>query len=295
MPKKFLKKVVDNSNEVICKNCETKFSGHFCPNCGQSVRDMDMPFKVLVLDVMANMWAFDTRVLKTLKSLIFKPGEIAADYVEGKRERYMPPFRIYVFISIILFLLLNIATNRELDKTQTTFTANEIDEAKSAVNIKVVDDEKGTAQNTLKSRDFIKKILDNKDYYISRFFSILSWSLFLLMPFYAFLLWVLFRKQQKYYLAHFIFAINQHTFLFLIFVILLGINLIFSTKTVNPEFLLLLLFPVYFVKGNRQLYKTRWSAAIFKGFLAQTIYLLVIVIAIAFMLYATFYKTFQNV
>jgi hypothetical protein len=220
MNKTKVQKAVNKASEVICKNCETKFVGHFCPNCGQSVRDMDMPFKVLVLDVMANMWAFDTRLFKTLNSLLFKPGKMAEDYVEGKRERYMPPFRIYIFISIILFLLLNIATNRSLDKNQTLLTTSEKNEVKNAINIKVVDDEKESTQNTVKSRDFIKKVLDNKDYYVSRFFSLLSWSLFLLMPLYAFFLWVLFVKRQKYYLAHFIYAINQHTFLFLIFIIM---------------------------------------------------------------------------
>lgn len=295
MNKKNTDIVISKESEFICKNCETKFEGHFCPHCGQSVRDLDMPFKVLVLDIMANMWAFDTRVFKTLKSLIFKPGEMASDFVVGKRERYMPPFRIYIFVSIILFLLLNIATSRQLDKTQNNITASEKSEVKGGINNNFVNQVKNSTQNTEKSREVINSILDKKDYYISRFFSILSWSLFLLMPLYAFFLWVLFRKHQKYYLAHFIYAVNQHTFLFLIFVIILGVNLIFPSKIVSPEYWMLLLFPVHIVTGNRKLYKTKWRSAIIKGFLAQVVYLIIIMIAIGFILYATFYKTFQNI
>ena len=95
--------------ENTCKNCETEFIGHYCPNCAQSVRDLDRPFIVMVFDIMANMWAFDTRVFKTFKSLLFKPGEMEEDYAEGKRARYMPPFRLYIFTSIIFFLLLNVS------------------------------------------------------------------------------------------------------------------------------------------------------------------------------------------
>ncbi len=98
--------------KIICKNCDTQFEGHFCPNCGQSVKDLDRPISVLVFDIMANMWAFDTRLFKTIKSLLFRPGEMADDYSAGKRARYMPPFRLYIFISFIFFLLLNIVSTR---------------------------------------------------------------------------------------------------------------------------------------------------------------------------------------
>ncbi|MDP3437411.1 MAG: DUF3667 domain-containing protein, partial [Bacteroidales bacterium] len=101
---------------IICKNCETSFQGHYCPNCGQSVKDLDIPFKVLIFDIMANMWAFDTRVFKTLKSLLFKPGDMALDYVAGRRARYMPPFRLYIFISFIFFLLLNISVTKSVNR-----------------------------------------------------------------------------------------------------------------------------------------------------------------------------------
>ncbi len=275
----------------VCKNCDTEFIGHYCPQCGQSVSDLDRPFRVLLFDIMANMWAFDTRVFKTIKSLLFKPGEMAADYAEGKRARYMPPFRLYIFVSIIFFLLLNITTTRQLGKEGNLMTISDKDTA--TVNNSLIDI---TSNKNMTDEDsnILKTINQNKDYYISRFFSILSWSLFILMPFYAFLLWVLFRKKQKYFLAHFIFAINQHTFLFLIFLIIISVNLIFPVKQVSPESWLILIFPVYVVVGSRRLYKSGWRSTIWRVFSAQFLYMVILLIAIAVIFYLTFMSLFKT-
>ena len=37
--------------------------------------------------------------------LIIKPGLLAHDYLEGRRARYMPPFRMYLVLSVIFFVV----------------------------------------------------------------------------------------------------------------------------------------------------------------------------------------------
>ena len=171
---------------ITCKNCETEFEGHFCPNCGQSVRDFDRPFSVLFFDIMANMWAFDTRVFKTLKSLIIKPGEMALDYVNGRRARYMPPFRLYIFISFIFFLMLNISVTNRVKKDWDLLTVKErgdtLTSNRNSV-ISITSDD--NPEDSKSARDLIDEIESNKEYYVSKFFTVLSWSLFILMPLYA--------------------------------------------------------------------------------------------------------------
>jgi len=46
--------------------------------------------------------------------LLFKPGFLSKEYFEGKRVKYAPPFRIFIFISFVLFLLLQTYTNKGL-------------------------------------------------------------------------------------------------------------------------------------------------------------------------------------
>ncbi|QIA09290.1 DUF3667 domain-containing protein [Draconibacterium halophilum] len=99
---------------IDCLNCGTTFSGHYCPNCGQAVREYDKPFGFIFYNFMGDFFAFDTRFFKTLFALIARPGFLTKEYFAGRRVRYTPPFRIFVFVSFILFFLLQIVTNRGL-------------------------------------------------------------------------------------------------------------------------------------------------------------------------------------
>jgi hypothetical protein len=101
--------------DVVCKNCETKFKGHFCPECGQSVRDYDKPFSFIFYNFAGDFFAFDTRFFQTFKTLLLKPGFLTKEYFDGKRVKYAPPFRIFIFASFILFFLLQVSANRGLD------------------------------------------------------------------------------------------------------------------------------------------------------------------------------------
>lgn len=99
-----------------CLNCEFEFQGHFCPNCGQEVAEFNRPFGFVIYDFMGNFFAFDTRFLKTFKYLLFYPGFLTIEFFKGRRNSYSPPFRIFVFLSFILFLLLAFLTDKGLEK-----------------------------------------------------------------------------------------------------------------------------------------------------------------------------------
>ena len=104
-----------NPPELIrCKNCDHQFSGKFCSNCGQSVKELERPIRFMVADFMGTIITFDTRLLKTLVTILFKPGYLTIDFLAGKRARYMPPFRFYLFISFVMFLLMSTVTNKSI-------------------------------------------------------------------------------------------------------------------------------------------------------------------------------------
>ena len=102
---------------VTCQNCETHFDGKFCPSCGQAVKEYDKPFSFLFYHFTGDFFAFDVRFLQTLKYLIIKPGFLTSEYFAGKRVKYAPPLRVFIFLSFLLFLLLQIFTNKGLDKS----------------------------------------------------------------------------------------------------------------------------------------------------------------------------------
>ncbi|PKO95433.1 MAG: hypothetical protein CVU12_10015 [Bacteroidetes bacterium HGW-Bacteroidetes-7] len=301
--------VAQEAERHVCKNCETEFTGHFCNNCGQSAKDFNRPVSVLIVDAMSNMWAFDTRLWKTLKSIMFKPGEMALDYMAGKRVRYMPPFRLYLFISFIFFLLLRLSTSADTniklisieDKAEVSKKEQVVEINPEYVDLTAIQNQinneskKEISEKDKKGKNGkrnFEEVKQNKELYISRFFTYLSWALIVMMPLYAMILWFLFRKQQKHYLAHFIFSLNQHAFLFVIFSILITISLIFPQKQTLYEAWLLLIFPVYLIAGGRKLYKAKWSKIILRMVTAFFLYQIIIVSMIILVLYMVLYKFF---
>ena len=108
------KPAIKTRKSVYCQNCDTRFKGHYCPNCGQQFKEFQKPFKFLIIDLAANVVSFDTRLWRSLKSLITKPGSYALEYINGHRMRYVPPLRLYVFISFLFFLLLSTFVNRNV-------------------------------------------------------------------------------------------------------------------------------------------------------------------------------------
>jgi hypothetical protein len=89
-----------------CPNCETELQGEYCWSCGQSAKDLKRPFFALFTDVLNAIVAFDGRLALTLPSLMFRPGHVTRAFLDGKRVRYVPPFRLFLIASILFFLTL---------------------------------------------------------------------------------------------------------------------------------------------------------------------------------------------
>jgi len=93
------------AGSVNCLNCGTELKGPFCYFCGQPDRNFMRFFPVLIRDLMEDLFDLDSRFMRTMKPLLFKPGRLTRDYMEGRRFRYAPPMRLYIFSSIVFFLL----------------------------------------------------------------------------------------------------------------------------------------------------------------------------------------------
>lgn len=59
------------------------------------------------------MFNFDAQFWTTIIPLLLKPGKVSRDYVAGKRQRYTNPFRFYLTVSIVFFLLVGLYNTKE--------------------------------------------------------------------------------------------------------------------------------------------------------------------------------------
>ncbi len=272
--------------EHTCKNCGKVFIGNYCPECGQSVKEFERPFQFMVIDFMGNMFAFDTRFWKTLGAILFKPGKLALDYVKGHRVRYMPPFRFYVFISFIFFFLLNDYTTQNtklspgdgkkivvFGSSENTDSLNVADSTKAMFKIK---SDSGKKQEEEATKKFFN---EHPEIFAEKLLTNLSWAMFFLMPLYGFFLWIFYRKSQKYYITHFLLAINQHSFMFVVLSVILLLTLFLPEFTSPYRYYLLLLIPIYFVYGHKILYQQKLWKTIFKFMVIGAFYTFVILAA----------------
>jgi hypothetical protein len=98
------------ANTPNCRNCGAKLSGKFCSHCGQNESNTDLRFVDLMGELFRDFLAWDSGVWRTLAPLLFRPGFLTAEFLSGRKARYLPPLRLYLVISFFMFLLISMGS-----------------------------------------------------------------------------------------------------------------------------------------------------------------------------------------
>jgi len=110
--------------DKTCLNCGAIVQERYCSHCGQENTQLKESFSHLVGHFLADITHYDSKLITTIKDLIFKPGFLTKEYNAGKRMRYLNPIRMYVFISAIFFLVM---FSRKEEDTTAPFTTSQND------------------------------------------------------------------------------------------------------------------------------------------------------------------------
>jgi hypothetical protein len=234
--------------DKTCLNCRHVVEQKFCPNCGQENTDSRKTFHHLFVHFFEDLTHYENAFWKTIKNLLFKPSILTKEYLSGKRLSYLAPVRLYIFISFITFLMLALfsskvgeninlgeekihskfeeKTNKALEKFNTK-SHFELRSMKTIDSIQKYGKEEEklsefeywgyekifhvTQQNTKK--EIIIKFIESFTHNIPKI-------LFIIMPFFAFFLWLFHNKKKWYYFDHGIFTLHYFSFLLLMVLIL---------------------------------------------------------------------------
>jgi len=96
-----------------CANCAAPLHGEFCAACGQKAH-VHRSLVHVGEEILHGITHFDGKTWKTLPMLVFKPGTLTRDYIQGKRARYVAPvplFLLVVFLMFFVFSFVNIGDN----------------------------------------------------------------------------------------------------------------------------------------------------------------------------------------
>jgi hypothetical protein len=210
----------------------------------------------------------DGKILQTVKLLVAKPGELTREFLAGRRARYISPVRVYLTFSLIFFTLAAVLPRgpRPMVRIDNTRPIHAETEFQKRI---VTALEKGQREGKRLSDD----ILQN-----------LPKVAFVLMPIFGLLTWALYRRQQRYYIAHLYYSIHFHAFVFLVMSasVLLGRTML-PRGVAAP--LLLATVPYHFL-ALRRVFGGSWGKTLAKGLAIGLVYSL---LAAAAVLTLTFY------
>lgn len=300
---------------------------------------------------------FDSRFMRTMKPLLFKPGKLTRDYLDGRRFRYVPPMRLYIFSSLLMFFLAAMITGSNLDFTPQASSdepavtiqideddredleealqeldqiqpglgeqvGQQIEEAATG-EVEADDEEFDPSEITINGKPWnaetnpvvlplmpdwmnrwinrevadspakIEKLRDDPRLIIDKALDVLPGTMFVLLPLVALLFkfWYLFAK--KYYVEHLIFALHNHSFIFVTFLIMMLMSVLAEwrepagtgpvTSVIEwTKIVLMTWIPIYLLVSLKNVYRQGWSLTAAKYLAVGISYLFLLSLATTF-------------
>lgn len=234
-----------------CQNCGRTVDEVYCTRCGQKNTETRQSFGHLVAHFAEDLTHYDGAFWKTITHLLFRPAKLTKEYLKGKRQTYVPPVKLYIFISFISFLIpAFIPSPQRLPEyyaAEETRLAPDITKKEDLDVAGVGWEDKGgffldspVSYRTLKEMDSIEAIkpdslkLTRSQYeraakivrfyernnsfeagqiFTSKLPQLLSKGIFIYMPIFAFWLWLFHRKKRWYFFDHGIFTLHYFSLL----------------------------------------------------------------------------------
>ncbi len=264
--------------ENNCLNCGSTVQGKFCSNCGQENLEIRENFSHLMNHAISDYFHFDHQFFNTLKPLLFKPGFLTNEYMAGKRVKYLHPVKMYIFISVVYFLLafqqretqakvnfnIKVPTEKQANKQSNTKSESPDStyEQYQASQLKLPASKRDGAivhWGTKKAYAYSKKYGKNSlEVFQEQVEHNIPKSMFVLMPLFALGLQIAFRKNKKFYVEHLIYSFHFHCFLFLLSSVVIALALLLPLSwTAAGGVLAILEFVfvlIYFYKSLRVVY-----------------------------------------
>lgn len=175
-----------------CKNCNTelKTAHKYCHECGAKIVEERITIKSLLSTLLIS-FGWDNQFFGTLRDLVLRPQIVFEKYLNGTRKRYTNPFAFFAIgVALSVFViniyteeLINISSKDSLKPAETVYDSLN----KNETNL-------STEKNTiyLEQQKTINNGAVNFQY---KYYYYLS---FLLLPFYAFISFLVFGKPENF-------------------------------------------------------------------------------------------------
>ncbi|MBO2011617.1 DUF3667 domain-containing protein [Hymenobacter negativus] len=286
-----------------CANCAYAFiptePAEYCPRCGQQNHGSTLGMGHVAEEFLEGVFHFDGKIFRTLRLLLFWPGELTRRFLIGHRVPYVPPIRLYVFISFVVFFLLSLnaghegsavkvrvaslpphptgheliigprlpLTQAQLDSLPEHLTRAQADSVLRRHQVPVSLINRVLVQHMPR---LTRRTPEEATHQVLKSLSIMA---FVLMPLAALLLQAAYWRQRRPYLSYLILSVHLHCFGFVLLALLLGLQYLPGMEKTS---LLLLALPLYLVLALHRLYGQSWGKTMFKSAILATGYSLLL-------------------
>jgi hypothetical protein len=192
-----------------CANCGALLADRYCGRCGQDSH-VSLSLGHFLHEFVEGLFHVDSRFWRTLRTLFTRPGLITEQYLAGKRNSYSPPFRSYLVISILYFVLASIfdTTGSRVNAGGREMQASDC--AQMAANpgwlLRLVPDLEQSCMRALSNdRRSIDQAMQN----------LLPKVMFAVLPLVALVQFCIYRRQRPFYLENLVFVLHFQSFYYL--------------------------------------------------------------------------------
>lgn len=264
-----------------CLNCSTPLQGEYCHQCGQHHRLYIRSIFAVLGDLMGEIGHWDSRFYRTLRGLFLRPGFLSLEFMRGRHASYVPPLRLYFFISLVAFVVFSSFIDFELNPQQlnsdATAEVNLPDEIRFDLPFL-------SPEQRLLLEQKVKYLVDNPNILMQRMVQLTPQMMLLMLPFWALFLKLIYLLRRHYYLEHLTLALHTHAFLLLSLMLMTlssqlfsGLASVFQYTAINQlgdwvDTGLLLWITLYMLLTQKYFYGQSWPMTLFKFLLCAVIY-----------------------
>lgn len=244
-----------------CKNCQEAFTGNYCNHCGQKAfSPSDKSIKNILQEIFYFFTNFDNGFLKTIFTIIIKPGQLTVDYCAGKQKTYFKPISLY-FLIVVIYLIFPVFSG--LNQDLKYYKGNRIFGTiiENQINERLITD-----YMTLEELSVPFKAKSEVTSKVALF-------LFILIS--IFYIYLLFYKSKRVAFDHLILSTEINIFYLLVLFILLPLVMltIFTLFGISETYIsdeivalvLVFLFGVYCTVVFRRIFGQKWYLSVLKG------------------------------
>jgi hypothetical protein len=230
-----------------CDNCGASVPGRYCGTCGQRLEPPVHSLWHFLVIATEDVTHADSRLWRTLAALLFKPGFLTREFLDGRRARYLPPVRLYLVLSVVFFVWLAV-TGHTLDEAtpdtraalaearQVAPQAHGVETAipatagRGAPAGALEGDQQhcklirynGPWQSTIQPvlrRDCMQAAQDHGRSLAQSLLRNLPRAMFLFLPLLAAVIMLLYWHPRHFYVEHLLFCLHNHAFAFVVLVL----------------------------------------------------------------------------